>query len=154
MKVLKTSLLLVALAAFSLQTIAAEGARHLPEIFIGATHVDGETDFTYALEYEYKFTEKFGAGLIYERIDDGHHGDGVTLKIAALYYHPVGPVRLGLGVGEEKIGGYKSKTKDLVRVSAAYDFQFEHFIVAPTISVDFVDGEQALVFGVGFIKPF
>jgi hypothetical protein len=145
-------LLLTSLIATNL--CAKEGYHHFPEVFIGATHADSKTEFTYALEYEYKFTDAYGAGLIYEKVDDAHHGDGVTLKIGMLYYHPVNAVRLGIGAGREEIGGAHPHSEDLVRVSASYDYHFEHFSVAPTVAVDFIDGENALVFGLGFIKPF
>lgn len=148
-----TSLLLISVL-FSTGTNAKDGYHHFPEIFFGLTHADSETEFTYALEYEYKFTEQYGAGLIYEKIDNAHHGDGITIQIAALYYHPISSVRLGVGVGKEKVGGHHPHTEDLVRVVASYDYHFENFSVAPTIAVDFVDGETPVVMGIGFIKPF
>lgn len=133
---------------------AKEGAHHFPEIFIGATTFGSETEFSYALEYEYKFTDKWGAGLIYERTDKAHHGDGTRLKIAVLYYHPEPFLRFGLGIGKEKVGGYHPHEEDLVRLVASYDYHFEYFSVAPTVAVDFIDGENAYVVGLGFIKPF
>lgn len=154
MKKLTPILLLILGSVGAHSTQAKEGYHHFPEIFIGATHFDNETNFTYALEYEYKFNPKFGAGLIYERTENAHHGDGVTLKIAALYYHPVSSFRLGIGYGEEKVGGEIQHTEELYRVVASYDYHFENFSVAPTLAFDFIDGETATVFGLGFIKPF
>lgn len=153
---MKTSIMLLALTSLliSISAQAKDGYQHFPEVFIGATHVEDETHFTYAFEYEYKFTDKVGAGLIYEKVNDAHHGDGVTLQIAAVYYHPVSAVRLGLGFGKEKIGGSHPHTEDLIRLSASYDYHFTHFSLAPTLAIDFIDGEKAVVFGVGFIKPF
>jgi hypothetical protein len=145
-------LLIASILAFNLQ--AKEGYHHFPEIFIGATHADSETEFTYAIEYEYKFNNEFGAGVIYERVNQAHHGDGVTLKIAMLYYHPVNAIRLGLGLGKENVGGYHPHSEDVLRASASYDYHFEHFSLAPTVAVDFIDGERAYVLGIGFIKPF
>ena len=138
----------------SKNVFAKEGAHHFPEIFLGVTTFDSETKFSYALEYEYKFTEQWGTGFIYERTDKAHHGDGTTLKIAALYYHPKPFFRFGLGVGKEKVGGHHPHEEDLVRVVSSYDYHFESFSVAPTFAVDFIDGERAYIVGVGFIKPF
>ncbi len=149
-----TSLFVLPIMLFSVNLVAKEGYHHFPEIFVGATHLDGETHFTYALEYEYKFTEEFGAGLIYEKVDDAHHGDGVTIQLAALYYHPINFIRLGVGFGKEKIGGDHPHTEDLVRISASYDYHFENFSLAPTIAIDFVNSETPVVFGVGVIVPF
>jgi hypothetical protein len=154
MKFFNPMALIILLVPISFSINAKEGYDHLPAIFIGATHVEGETDFTYALEYEYKFTDDYGVGIIYEKVDDAHHGDGITLKLAALYYHPISSVRLGLGLGKEKLGGDHPHTEDVVRLSASYDYHFEHFSVAPTIALDFIDGETPLVFGIAVIKPF
>jgi hypothetical protein len=147
-----TLLLLVLVLPMCVQ--AKEGAKHLPGIFLGATHLDGETDFTYALEYEYKFTEQFGAGLIYEKTDGYHHSDGMTILLAALYYHPTPAFRFGIGYGEEEVGGHYSHTAELFRISASYEYHFEHFSMAPTLAIDFVDDKEAIVVGIGFIKPF
>lgn len=149
-----TLLLLFLCSVIGAQLHAKEGYHHFPEIFIGATYANSETEFTYAFEYEYKFDNKLGAGLIYEKIAEAHHGDGITIQIAAMYYHPTDAIRIGIGLGQEKIGGHHPHTEKLMRVSASYEYHFTHFSVAPTISVDFIDDENALVFGVGFIKPF
>lgn len=38
--------------------MAADDNHHFPGIFVGATHAEDETNFTYGIEYEYKFTSK------------------------------------------------------------------------------------------------
>lgn len=139
---------------FSQLAFAAEGKHHFPGIFIGYTDAKNETEFTYGLEYEYRFDTHWGVGAVYERIDDAHHGDGVTVTLASLYYHPTQDFRLGLGAGREKIGGDHPHSENLVRVSAAYDFHFGEIGVAPTLAVDFIDGEKAYVAGVAFIFSF
>lgn len=154
MKYLSLTTIVLMFILSSNSVSAKEGYHHFPEIFIGVTHADSETNFTYALEYEYKFDEKFGVGLIYEKVDEAHHGDGITIQVAAFYYHPIEFIRLGVGVGKEKIGGHHPHSEDLVRVSASYDYHFEIFSVAPTIAVDFIDGETPIVLGIGIIKPF
>lgn len=154
MKFTRTLLLAVVVGFMSASAFAAGDAKHLPGVFLGVSKIDGETDFTYGIEYEYKFTKQFGVGAVYERIDDAHHGDGIRIALASLYYHPNANIRLGLGAGKERIGGYKTKKKDLVRVSAAYDFHVGDFGIAPTFAVDFVDGKKAYVLGVAFLRPF
>jgi len=110
--------------------------------------------FTYGVEYEYKFSQYWGLGAIYEKIDDAHHGDGVTITVAELFYHPMNNVRVGFGVGKEKIGGAHPHSEDLYRISANYEFHVGDFSIDPTIAVDFIDSEQAYVFGLAFIRPF
>lgn len=150
----KKVLLSAILLSMSNLVIAAGDAHHFPGIFIGMTHAQSETEFTYGIEYEYKFNSQWGLGAVYEKTDDAHHEDGVTVKLASLYFHPTKNVRLGAGFGEEKIGGAHPHTEDLYRVSASYDFHVGDFGIAPTVAVDFIDSEEAYVFGVAFIRPF
>jgi hypothetical protein len=154
MNTLKRITLLFSVFILPLCAQAKEGAHHFPEIFLGLTHVGDETDFTYALEYEYKFTEQYGAGIIYEKTDGAHHSDGMTVKIAAVYYHPIPSLRFGVGYGEEKIGGYHPHSEDLFRITGSYDYHLDSFSIAPTLAIDFVGGKEAIVLGIGFIKPF
>jgi hypothetical protein len=133
---------------------AADDAHHFPGIFIGYTNALDETHFTYGVEYEYKFNSTWGAGAVYEKVDDAHHGDGVTVTLAGLFYHPLKNVRLGLGIGKEKIGGDHPHSEDLYRLSASYEYHIGDFGIAPTLAVDFIDSEKAYVFGVAFVRPF
>lgn len=149
----KTSKVLLA-GLLCLSSSVASAAKHYPGIFLGATNVDSETDVTIGIEYEYKFDDNFGVGGAYERTADGHHGDGFNVWTASLFYHPMKSVRLGIGLGEEKIGGDHPHTEDLWRLSAAYEFHVGEFEVAPTLAVDFIDDKEAYVFGVAFLMPF
>ena len=133
---------------------AAANAHHFPGIFVGYTNASDETHFTYGLEYEYKFNQTWGVGAVYEKIDDAHHGDGVTVTVAELFYHPSNNLRFGVGIGKEKIGGAHPHTEDLYRLTASYDYHIGDFGLAPTLAVDFIDGEKAYVFGVALIRPF
>lgn len=154
MKSISTVVTVILLSLCSAEVTAASDKHHFPGIFLGYTHVESETEFTYGIEYEYKFHKNWGAGLVYEKTDDAHHGDGVTVKVASLFYHPYGNLRLGIGAGEEKIGGDHPHTEDLIRLSASYEYHIGDFGLAPTLAVDFIDGEEAYVFGVAIIRPF
>ncbi|PAJ73979.1 hypothetical protein CJF42_13050 [Pseudoalteromonas sp. NBT06-2] len=127
---------------------------HFPGIFIGATTIDSETDFSYGFEYEYKVSKLWGAGFVFEKTDDAHHGDGIDVKLASLYLHPWKELRVGVGFGKEKVGGHHSHEENLQRISVNYDFHVAGFGIAPTIAIDFVDGENATVLGLSFIKSF
>lgn len=133
---------------------AEDVKHHYPGIFIGVTDSDNETEFTFGLEYEYRFDKHWGVGATYEEINEAHHGDGVTVKLASLFYHPDNHWRFGLGRGKEKIGGAHPHSEDLTRVSACYDFHVGRFGIAPTFAVDFIDDREAYVLGVEFIMPF
>ncbi|MEZ7972532.1 MAG: hypothetical protein QMC00_04195 [Pseudomonadales bacterium] len=41
-----------------------------------------------------------------------------------------------------------------MRTSLSYDFHVGGFGIAPTLAVDFVDGETATVFGFAVVKAF
>lgn len=131
---------------------------HALAFFTGVTDAD-ETERTLGVEYEYRFSQSVGAGFIWERTPDGHHDDGVTVKLAALYVHPISKLspmnglRLTLGAGREEVGGHGSE--DLWRFGLAYDFHLgSHVTVAPSINVDFVDGHEITVYGIAIGTHF
>ena len=161
MKYIKlTASLLLLTANFSFA--AGTEKHHFPGIFLGATTADSETEFSFGFEYEYKFSKRWGAGLVFEKTNDAHHGAGVDISLAAVYLHPWKELRIGAGFGQEKVGSYTDDDnhhhqgfkEDLVRVSLSYDFHISDFGVAPTIAVDFIDGETTTVVGLAFIKAF
>ncbi|WP_100644113.1 hypothetical protein [Alteromonas facilis] len=150
------TLIALSLIALTLSptAFAAAGKTHFPGIFVGNTNFDGENDFTLGLEYEYRFDPKWGVEFVYERINDAHHGDGTTILVAQIMYHPFDYFRIGAGVGEEKIGGAHPHDETLYRLTFAYDFQVSDFEIAPTLSFDRIDSETAVVAGLAFIYPF
>ncbi|MFT6270077.1 MAG: hypothetical protein ACJAVV_002905 [Alphaproteobacteria bacterium] len=154
MKTLSTLLLSACLLASSNYVLGADDTHHFPGVFIGYTYADSKAEFTYGIEYEYKFNKSWGGGIVFEKIDDAHHGDGVTVKAAQLFYHPINNVRLGIGAGKEKIGGDHPHSEDLYRLSASYEYHIGDFGIEPTFAADFINGEKAYVFGVAFIRPF
>ena len=99
-KLLTASLLLL---TSNLSYASDESAHHFPGIFLGATTFDGETNFSYGIEYEYKFSKLWGAGLTYEKTDDAHHGGGVDIALASIYLHPWKELRVGAGYGNHRI---------------------------------------------------
>jgi len=145
--------LLPLLALTSMNIQAAGNKQHFLGAFVGILD-NGETDSVLGIEYEYKFNSKWGVGALYEKASDAHHGDGISSKIAALYYHPVGNWRLGAGFGEEKIGGAHPHTEDLTRLGVSYDFHFGDMGIAPSLNFDRINGHTSKVYGVAFIWAF
>jgi len=45
-------------------------------------------------------------------------------------------------------------TESLVRLAAEYAFEAASWEISPQLAVDFVDGDQVLILGVVFGKPF
>jgi len=100
---------------------------HFPALFVGTTTFDGDTDFTYGLEYEYKFSHQWGVGGVVEKTNDAHHGDGTSVALVSLYLHPWQELRVGVGFGKEKVGGAHGHKASLTRVSVNYDFHLAGF---------------------------
>lgn len=127
-----------------------DNAHHFPSVFIGSTTTEGETEFTYGVEYEYKFNHLIGTGVVYERRDHPHHGTGAEVYLASIYLHPWKTLRVGAGYGAERMKGSHGYREELVRISLSYDFHFAGITIAPTIASDFVHGETTTVMGLAF----
>lgn len=146
---------------------------HIVGGFIGVTDNEEEKETSYGIEYEYRYNQQWGVGLVYEvtpefhahhyedhvnephSLSDSAHSnekDDVSVYLLSAYYH-IGAIRLGLGYGKEDIDG--GDNQDLFRVSAAYDFHLnENLGLAPTISIDTVDSEQIYVYGLTLTYMF
>jgi len=146
-------------------------------VFLGHTseRVDGgehlEQGFTFGFEYTRRFTPRFSFGGVVERAGGDIRG---TLLIAQAFYRIVGELRLVAGPGvefrddhseePEHHGGLlaasepptraRDTTVFLVRVGAIYEFEFDRWIVAPTVAIDFVGRDEALVLGVSIGYAF
>lgn len=168
-KVLLAAGVLATLVTSSVFASSDEGhaaPKHIPGVFVGYTNANSETEFSYGLEYEYKFSKLWGAGVVFEKTDDAHHGAGVDVALAAVYLHPWKELRVGLGFGKETVGSYdeddghghihhhKSHKEDVIRTSLSYDFHVGDFGIAPTLAFDFVGSQTATVFGVAIVRAF
>lgn len=127
---------------------------HMLGLFGGATSINGETNFTLGAEYEYRFNQYFGAGALFEHTPDAHHGDGTSIYMGLVHFHPYMGLRLSGGYGREIIHHHGSKEKDVWRIGAAYDFHIAGFGVAPTVNLDRIDGHTGTVFGLVISKSF
>jgi len=152
-KVLNLLAFLLPLAIFSNNLQAAGDKTHVLGVFAGILD-NGETDTVLGVEYEYKLNSKWGIGAVYEKASDAHHGDGITSKIAALYFHPIGDWRIGAGFGKEKIGGAHPHTENLTRLGVSYDFHIGNMGIAPSLNFDRINGHTSKVYGVAFVWAF
>lgn len=126
---------------------------HVVGVFLGRTQGPYETADTIGLEYEFRFSNYLGAGLVLEETRDGHHGYGTRVWVASVYYH-VKDWRFGLGAGRERIDSTPSHTEPLKRLSLGYDFHLGGIGLAPTFALDRVDGENIKVWGLAIVKSF
>jgi hypothetical protein len=108
----------------------------------------GQDAFAYGLEYEYRFTEKFGIGAFVESAEGEF--DLFTYGIP-VFYHPIDPVKVFFAAA------YETKAFEheyfLIRVGAGYDFNHGNFSVGPLAWYDFVETGKYLAFlglGIGY----
>jgi len=123
--------------------------RHLVSGFVGATHEHGEDAFTFGAEYIFDVVpERIGVGGLVERAKGHLDAD---LALALVHYRPVGGLYLSGGAGIER---KKGERETVGRIGVGYDFEFGRWVVAPEINVDFIDREEAIVYGVAIGRKF
>ena len=123
--------------------------RNMIGFFLGDTYEDGahgaEHGFSAGVAYERRLSELFGVGGFYEYAA----GDFDKWSIGVpLFIHPHEGWRFALAPGLEHREG---DDEFLFRAGVAYELELsERWVMVPEFNVDFVDGEEAFVFGLSF----
>lgn len=103
--------------------------------------------FTVGVDYERRLSSRWGLGVM----GDWAFGDRREfIVVAPLFYHTRSDLRFHLAPGVERIrsdGPQDAKSEFLLRAGLAYDFHFDGVSLSPSLSVDFVHGEQLYVLG-------
>jgi hypothetical protein len=149
-------ILLIAVFVFTmpLQALAAEEEhgehkeshyhRNHVGLFLGSTHEEGEYEFTIGLDYEYRFSQYVGIGLLIEYVgEDAREGVGMV----PLFIHPYKGLRFVAAPG---IKPKKDDEKFIWRLGVAYRFPIGNWTIAPEFNLDFTEGKTVEVFGVSF----
>ncbi len=152
-----SSLVLAVVTVLAYTTVQAEehgehSEHHSPHVgglFLGATiPEEGSTEITIGAEYEYRINEMFGVGGIVEYTPEAEDGEGAGVAVAALHIHPMERLRLTVGGGMEFVDSEEKDDEPLFRIGAAYDIELgNNLAIAPTVALDFVDGDHAVVVG-------
>jgi len=147
------------LAFSGMPAIASDDSHHefkknVVGVFGGFTNVDGDTHGTFGLEYERRISQEFGVGVIFETTPGAHHGDGTSIYMGLLHFHPWQELRVSVGYGKEDIHHEGAHSVDVWRAGIAYDFHVGGLGIAPSINFDRIDGHTAKVFGVALTKGF
>jgi len=116
-------------------------------VSVGLAHVGRENDGVAGLEYERRFTEQFGAGLLVERTWGDHEA---TIYAIPLIRH-AGRWKFFLAPGFEHSHGHRD---DLVRLGAGYEFGVGSARIVPTLAVDFIGDETVYVLSVALGMSF
>ena len=123
--------------------------RNMVELFIGNTyedaHDEAENGFTAGLTYERRLSDLLGVGGFYEYAGSDFEKWSIG---APLFIHLYKGWRLTLAPGLEH---REDDDEFLFRTGVAYEIELsERWALIPELNVDFVDGEQAYVFGLSF----
>ena len=100
------------------------------------------------LEYEYRFSNRWGAGAAIESIDVGN--DTNTAILVPLIFRPLDSLRLSFAPGVEFTD---AEDLGLFRIAAGYTLPLtDRWFIAPEASVDFTDDNSAFLarIAVGF----
>lgn len=112
-------------------------------LFTGITLDDDKASFTLGLDYERRLSRQLGVGVLFDRAFDGER---IFLVAPALFWHPVGALRLDAAPGVEVNQG--DEDEFVFRIAADYDFELtERWSVAPNVNLDFVSGGRVWVLG-------
>lgn len=122
--------------------------KHHLSIFNGATtnftH-HNSTDYTIGLEYEYRFSKLFGAGLLGEYIATE---SGEIIYGAMLIIHPTKGLKIGLDPLLARVDDHgHTATHFLFRINGTYDFHLGNYTIGPSLSYD-IGETKALVYGI------
>ncbi len=110
-------------------------------ISVGVVHEGGETDSAAGLEYERRFSDSFGAGLLLER---GWGDHTATIYALPLIKH-VNRWKFFAAPGVED--GHTG-SENLLRVGAGYELDAGTAAVTPVLALDFVGGEKIYIFSI------
>jgi hypothetical protein len=117
-----------------------EGSNEIA-ISLGVVHEGRENDAAAGLEYERRFSESFGAGLLIERSWGDH---SATVYALPLIRH-IDRWKLFAALGIEDSHGH---SENMVRIGAGYELPAGSGKVTPALAVDFVGGETIYVLSV------
>lgn len=118
--------------------------------YIAPEEEEEETGLAIGVEYEYRFAEHWGAGLLFEGVVTDHARDGVLG--VPLSWHPWEWLKLSAAPGIEFVE--HGSHEFVMRLAAAYEFEFGAYNLAPEISVDLTRQSQTLVYGLSFGRRF
>ena len=113
-------------------------------LFLGNTHEEGENEFTIGLDYEYRFSQYVGIGLLGEYVGKPER-EGVIL--VPLFIHPYKGFRFIAAPG---IKPKKDEEKFIWRLGIGYRFPIGNWTIAPEFNLDFTEGKTVEVYGVSF----
>jgi len=142
-------------------TNSHEFHRHHAALFLGITngvlesghdedprdHAEGEqrnNDFSVGVDYEYRILHNLGLGAL---VDYAPGDLRTTVFAAGAFIHPTGGLLVVAAPGFES---HEGKRHALFRLGFGYEFDLaDRFSMTPNFNIDFVNGRQIYVYGLG-----
>ena len=117
---------------------------HHVAVFVGGTDSAHEgSGVSLGIDYEYRWHQNFGVGVLAEYADLNH---AAWIVGVPLFVHPYRGLKLLVMPGVEFTNNHSNF---LTRVGVGYDFHIGDWSITPSANVDFVAGANNLVFGLG-----
>ena len=119
-------------------------------IFLGATHVHSENEFTYGVEFAYNFHPKWSIGAVLEQAE---RESETTFFLLGVGWHPVRNWRLQAGIGTKDPSGH---SETVGRLGLTYEWELKNgWFIKPYLAADFIEHEDTeTVYGAYFGKAF
>jgi hypothetical protein len=118
--------------------------RHHIGLLLGNTREESEDNFTIGLDYEYRFSQYLGIGLLSEYVGEDFRD---WVGMVPLFIHPYKGFRFVAAPG---ILSKEEEDKFIWRLGVGYRFPIGNWTIAPEFNVDFSEGERDYVYGVSF----
>jgi hypothetical protein len=134
--------------------------KHFPAVFIGATTSENKTGPSLGLEYEYRFTERWGLGGIFEFTLENDDREFLGLVPVRFHYMNLsGIAALGFEVSRPRPTANATEeertTSAVGRLGLEYGFEVGREIeLAPNVNVDISEEATKLVWGLVISKGF
>ena len=129
----------------------ADDGRNKLALFVGGTHVDGDTGPSVGLDYEYRFSRMFGIGGTIE-----YSGSGIRegLIAVSLNWHVWRELKFFVAPGL-KIEAEHDSESFVLRLGVEYGIDVGRgWEIAPAVMVDITNGDDAFVFGASIGRSF
>ncbi len=128
---------------------SAGSEQHYLSGFLGGSKDGSKSGFTFGALYEYRLDDMFGVGGLIEQAE-GDFDD--TLLGVPFFIHPFDEgLRFVVAPGLE----FNGSTDFFIRTGVGYDFEVgDGWILTPKVSVDWVDRDETIVYGLNIGRRF
>lgn len=148
-----SSLVTFAMAMSTNVVKAADAENHLGAI-VGTVNSSKASVTFSGLEYQRNLTKDFAIGIGYERLGTLDPSDKKEIVAFSGFWYPIKYLKIGLGVGKEKVSGKHNHSDKLSRFTLSYEHPVDSISIAPTLTIDRIKGHNYIATGIAFSIGF